>query len=80
VYSLIVYLNSSKIDKTIYFAYLEEDWDKYFKDCSGKEQSPIEIFTNDAVRNDGMNLKFINYDKQIKMTYLENNGHTGNCQ
>ena len=54
----------------------EQHWQKSFKSCGGKSQSPINIETDRIVYLPDLQLYFINYDRPLYKMRLTNTGHT----
>jgi hypothetical protein len=64
--------------KTCIWNNLGQNWTALgYDNCAGTHQSPISIYSRTAIKNDSLELILENYDKPIKLAFIENNGHTG---
>lgn len=54
----------------------EYHWEKNFKSCKGKSQSPINIIRERIVYLPDLQMTLINYDRDYHNMKLTNNGHT----
>lgn len=53
----------------------ERYWEKAYRSCRGRHQSPINIERRHLVYQADMQLEFVNYDLSIKDMVLTNTGH-----
>uniref|UniRef100_A0A1W7RAS9 carbonic anhydrase n=1 Tax=Hadrurus spadix TaxID=141984 RepID=A0A1W7RAS9_9SCOR len=54
-----------------------EHWKDHFPMCGGKRQSPIDIVTKDAMKDDKLGrITFSGYETKVKKAQILNNGHT----
>ncbi len=55
----------------------EKSWNQDFNKCKGRMQSPIDINTNELVKDATMQIDYINYDLELTNAILLNSGHGG---
>nr|XP_027206250.1 carbonic anhydrase 7-like [Dermatophagoides pteronyssinus] len=53
----------------------ERNWDKHYRHCKGRYQSPINIEMDRIVYVPNLQLSFINYDNYLYSMRMTNNGH-----
>ena len=55
----------------------ERNWNKHYRHCKGRYQSPINIEMDRIVYVPNLQLSFINYDNYLYSMRMTNNGHGG---
>ncbi|CAD7093291.1 unnamed protein product [Hermetia illucens] len=78
---VLIAIRVEAADNSDYFGYSPAEqklWPKYYPECGGTQQSPIAILTRKAINSRAAALNLDDYQKDLPLLRLSNNGHTVN--